>query len=150
MNSSGQAIPFIYWRRVMFGNTDPAGIVYTPRFTDFCMEAVEVWLDEHIGVNWPDMNINEGRGTPVVNMEITFLSSVRANDRLGVEVKVEKIGRSTVTVALVGRTQSPGQELLVEAFKAKFVFCFTGENKKSMTIPEENRRRLDAYLAMTT
>ena len=42
--------PFIYHRRVAFGECDPARIFFAPRAVDYAVETVEVWFNEVIGV----------------------------------------------------------------------------------------------------
>lgn len=140
--------PFIHWRTVLFGETDAAAIVYTPRFSDYCMEAAEVWFREYIGLDWFQSNVELGLGTPVVHMEIDFVAPLIGGDTLGVLVRVEKIGRSTVILSfegIKGRNLKNGK---ITSFTARFVFCFTDKKANgAITIPARQRERIEAYAA---
>ena len=139
-------IPFVHWRRISFGDTDPAGIVYTPRFSDYSMEAIEVWLSDYIGVNWAQINLEEQRGTPVVNMEMTFISPLKANDRCGIYIYVKEIGRTSLTLSLRGFRSVSRNDEEKSVFNARFVFCFTENNVRAIPIPAATRAKLEAYV----
>lgn len=140
-------VPYVHWRTVPFGDTDPAGIVYTPRFSDYCMEAAEVFFRDYIAADWYHINTKLGFGTPVVQMEITFKAPLVANDRLGVVVRILDVGRSTVTMALEGIKERPQAAGHVTAFVGRYVFCFVEKGKGSMPIPSGQRELIEAYLA---
>ena len=42
-------MPFITTRTVLFGDCDPAGIVYTPRIAYFVIEAIHEFLSDRLG-----------------------------------------------------------------------------------------------------
>ena len=136
--------PYVHSRTIPFGDTDAAAIVYTPRFSDYCMEAAEVWFREAIDYDWYRMNTESSKGTPVVNMEIDFMSSLKGGDKLGVEVNVLKIGRSTVTLKLVGKKLNDRAENIT-TFIGRFTFCFT-DNKGSIAIPKVQKKHIDNYI----
>lgn len=143
--------PFTHFRNIIFGDTDPGGIVYTPRFSDYCMEAVEVWLDKYIGVNWAQQNLNDGLGTPVAYMETNFIAPLMASDKLGTKVLLEKIGGSSITVKLEGiRYPFDGSDSHI-TFTAKYVFCFVdrGPPPAPTRIPDQYRKQLEKYMAAT-
>lgn len=138
---------FSHQRVITFGDTDAAGIVYTPRFSHFCMEAAEVWFREVIDYDWYRTNTESGQGTPVVHMEIDFRGPLVAGDRLSTQISVKTIGRTTIALAfeglkdkgLAGTAQQP-------VFTGLFVFCCTGQNRKSMPVPARQRQLAEAFL----
>ncbi|MEJ2446280.1 MAG: acyl-CoA thioesterase [Exilibacterium sp.] len=140
--------PYIHWRTVSFGDTDAAAIVYTPRFSIYCMEAAEVWFREYLRFDWYHMNVEFGQGTPVVHMEMDFTAPLIGNDKLGVVVRVGKVGRSTVTLDFEGiRVRKPAAEQ-VATFTGRYVFCFTDKKVKgAIPIPPEQRELIQAYSA---
>jgi len=142
------AFPFIHWRTISFGDTDAAAIVYTPRFTDYCMQAMEVWFKEYIGVDWYRINVCEQRGTPVVHLEMDFYGPAIAGDQLGVRVLVNEVGRSTLIMDLEGRKKAAmGETQQQKIFSAKYIFCFVDtEKNRSIAIPSETLARVDRYL----
>ena len=56
--------PFSVRRTVIWGDCDPAGIVYTPRVLDYAMEILEAWYREVLGVSWLKLNREMGMGAP--------------------------------------------------------------------------------------
>jgi len=141
-----QAIPFVHLRTITFGDTDAAAIVYTPRFVDYCMEAIEVWFKQYIGIDWYWINVRDQRGTPVVHLELDFTGPLIGGDELGVRLEVGDIGRSTLTLLLEGLRAPGDEQISTSVFTAKFIFCFvdTAANK-SISIPLESLEKIQAY-----
>jgi len=82
-------------RAVRFGDCDPAGIVFYPRYFEMVNGVVEDWWS-HLGMPWPEM-IGERRvGTPVSHVDTVFLRPSRMGERLEFRLAVESIGRSSV------------------------------------------------------
>lgn len=145
---TSKTVPFIHWRTVIFGDTDAAAIVYTPRFVDYCMEAIEVWFKEYIGIDWYWINVRDQRGTPVVHLELDFTGALIAGDELGVKLGVDSIGRSALTLVLEGQKKQKEAEQLTAVFTAKFIFCFVDKKEnRSIRIPAEALEKIQAYKA---
>lgn len=54
-------------RSLPFGHCNPAGILYTPRALDYCLEAIDaLWKTILEGWGWYEMNVDLDRGTPFV------------------------------------------------------------------------------------
>lgn len=88
-------------RTVAFGDCDPAGILYTPRALDYCLEAIdEFWKSILEGRGWYEMNLDLDRGTPFVNVNIDLRSPITARHPLQVRLKLKKVGTSSVTFAI--------------------------------------------------
>jgi 4-hydroxybenzoyl-CoA thioesterase len=86
---------------VRFAVLDPAGIAYYPNLVNFLHEAFEDFFSGHVGRPYPEM-FREGLGTPTVRLEMEFLAPVRYGDRVGVDVTVERLGKTSVTVLYHG------------------------------------------------
>lgn len=85
-------------RTVAFGDCDPAGILYTPRALDYCLEAIDVfWQSILEGRGWYEMNVDLDRGTPFVNVNIDFKSPITARSPLQVSAELTKVGTTSVT-----------------------------------------------------
>ena len=135
-------IPFEYRLVVAFGDTDPAGIVYTPRFSHFCMEAAEVWFREVADFDWYHITTVLGMGTPVVHMEMNFIAPLRGGDQLAVEIRVEKLGRSSIALAFSG---SKG-ELRELVFTGKIIFCCVEQGRGAIPVPPAQRQKIEAFM----
>lgn len=146
----------IHQRTISFGDTDAAGIVYTPRFSHFCMEAAECWFRDVIDYDWYRINTELARGTPVVHMEIDFIGPLIAGDQLSVAVAVEKLGRSTITLGFTGLkglrkagSQEPAAQSLKQqcVFTGKIIFCCTANDQGAIPVPEAQRLLIEEYMA---
>lgn len=89
---------------VRFGVLDPAGIAYYPNLVNFLHEAFEDFFTGHVGRPYPEM-IREGLGTPTARLEMEFVAPVRYGDRVRIDVTVERVGRTSVTVLYHGSVE---------------------------------------------
>lgn len=136
--------PLVHQRKIAFGDTDAAGIVYTPRFAHFCMEAAEYWFRDVINFDWYYINTELGLGTPVVHMEIDFLGPLKAGDQLAVTVLVAAFSRSTISLSFVGTKDDPNAG---RVFTGKIIFCCTAAGRGAIPIPDTQRRLIEEYMA---
>ncbi len=135
---------FTHRRKINWGDTDAAQQAYTGRFLDFVVEAVEHWFTAFFGYDWYDLNIELGYGTPFRQVELDFQDRLTPRDMLETEVRVSKVGNSSIGIAITayGDSKALGRRL-----------CFTGrctivfvklETGKSASIPDAFRRKLEA------
>ncbi len=93
--------------KVRFGDIDHAGIVYYPRFAKFFHESLEDFFDDELQLPYAKFLDIDRLGFPTVHLDLQFFSPVRFGDRLEVEVRIEKIGRTSVRwrhdIFVVGR-----------------------------------------------
>ena len=90
-------------RTVAFGDCDPAGIVYTPRVLDYCLEAIDEWWRNVLdGRVWYELSTTHNRGTPFVNVNINFLSPITPRDVLVLTVHLAKLGRASIMFNVSG------------------------------------------------
>ena len=91
------AEPFRTERRVEFRDTDAAGLVHFTAFF-YWMESAEHALWREIGVDLVAANPDGGLTSwPRVSASCDYRRAVRFDDVVSVEVRVAKIGRSSVT-----------------------------------------------------
>ncbi len=133
--------PFSVTRTVIWGDCDPAGIIYTPRVLDYAMEILEAWYREVLGVSWLKLNREMGMGAPTVRAELDFFDAPLADQDIVIDLRVESLGRSSVTFLVMGR-DNEGRDM----FRAKLISCFVSRPAfKSIAIPGEFRDRIVAY-----
>ena len=82
---------------VRFGDVDPAGIVYYPRYLHFCHVAMEEFFAGALGVPYPELVTEQRLGFPAVRLEMDFSRPLRYGDEVEVETAVEKVGASSLT-----------------------------------------------------
>ena len=81
---------------VRFGDLDPAGIVYYPRYMHFCHVAMEEFFRDRVGVDYPTLLAEHRIGFPVVHLETDYRRPIRYGDALEIEVTVPRVGESSV------------------------------------------------------
>ncbi len=138
------AAPFVYRRRLRFGEADPARIAYTPRLFDLSMEALEVWFREVGGFDWYDININHRRGTPFVRVEMDMRAPVTPERPLALEVRVVETGRSSIRFSVIGRREDDR----VICFEGLWTCAVVDTDKAgAIPIPEPLASRIADYRA---
>jgi YbgC/YbaW family acyl-CoA thioester hydrolase len=88
--------PFLYTRRVEFGETDLAGIMHFSNFFRF-MEAAECEFLRSRGltVSWVENGVKHG--FPRVSASCDFRAPARVEDVLSIELFVEAVGQKSIT-----------------------------------------------------
>jgi 4-hydroxybenzoyl-CoA thioesterase len=137
----GKAHPFVHARRIRWGESDPARIAYTARFLDFAMDAIEAFYNDRLGASFYEFNVDHGCGTPFVHVELDFRSPVTPRDTLATEVRIAKLGGSSVTFVVTGRV---GERLCYEGRLVCAFVDITGEKMKPIAIPPPFRAKLEA------
>ena len=129
-------------RRIVWADSDPAGIAYTGRFAAFALEAIEAWCAERLGVSW---FASHGSGTimPFVHMDLDFRAPLRPDDELLTTVLLDKAGRSSVATRVTGRL-SDG----TVSFEGRFVQVFVGAGMAPVSIPPGYAERLASERAL--
>lgn len=132
--------PFVWHRRVSFGDCDPARIAYTGRIPDFALEAIDgFWEATLEGDNWFRMNVDLGIGTPFVHMEIDFFSPITPRAVLLNHVRPIRLGTTSITFEV------EGVQAGVRCFRAQFVCVFVvAEGLKKIPVPERIRAAVEA------
>lgn len=90
--------PFVVRRRVRWGECDPAGVVYTPRFTDYLTSAVMLF-HEHLFEAEP-ANFRQALGidTPCKGMTLVFHGALWPGDVFDMRVHVGDIRNSSYDI----------------------------------------------------
>ena len=136
------AAPYVQRRIVQWGECDPAGVIYTPRILDFVLEAVDGWLRQVLGADWHKLKTELGMGMPTVHASLDFMSTLKASDELDVEVRVARLGRSSIEFKFTGKVE-PEREV----FTCTLVTALVDSARfKAISIPPEFRQRIQAYI----
>jgi 4-hydroxybenzoyl-CoA thioesterase len=86
--------------RVRFGDCDPAGIVFYPRYFEMFNNLVEDWCAEGLGSSFQELIGVRGLGLPTVRIGTDFVATSKLGDLLRAELAVRKIGGASITVAI--------------------------------------------------
>lgn len=125
-------------RTVLFGDCDPEGIVYTPRFSYFVIEAIHdaltVWL------SGPGLRTLLGFDLlpPARAFSLEFLHPVTWDDELSMQVSVASVGHHSFTFLVEGYV-APG----VMAFTSRLTHvCVSPVTKEIIEVPDQLRALL--------
>ena len=86
--------------QVRFGDCDPAGIVFYPRYFEMFNNLVEDWCAEGLGASFQELHGVRGLGLPIVNLACDFVAPSRLGDVLNAELRVERVGASSIGLAI--------------------------------------------------
>lgn len=133
---------------VRFGDCDPAGIVYFPRFFGFFHDAMETWFAERLGLAYAAVVVGRKIGFPSVHAEADFRSPCALGDRIGVELRVATIGRSSLALAYAVRGEA-GDARLTGATTHVVMDLDAGSPgfRRSVVIPADLRAAIEAFVA---
>jgi 4-hydroxybenzoyl-CoA thioesterase len=84
-------------RMLQFGDCDISGTAYFPSYLNI-LNGVNEEFWAHIGFPWHHIIWNERWGTPTVHLTCDFSKPSFFGDELQFELRVMKVGRSSVTV----------------------------------------------------
>jgi len=82
--------------KIRFGDIDRAGIVYYPRFMHYFHVAMEEFFGKELGVEYHEVIDVHRIGLPTVHLETDFSRPFSYGDNIEVEVRVLKIGRTSI------------------------------------------------------
>jgi acyl-CoA thioesterase FadM len=143
--------PFIVRRHVRWSDCDPAGVVYTGRFTDYLMGAVMLFFSELAaashGGRYHDMVAEMGIDTPCRGMQLEFRHALWPEDEFDIAVTVGRIGGSSWDIDVIA-TRRDGPI----AFTGRFSpVCINRDgdraDARATPIPAALRTRLGAHVA---
>jgi 4-hydroxybenzoyl-CoA thioesterase len=84
---------------VRWGDCDPAAIMYFPRFFERFHDAMERWFADALGVPYDALILGRRLGLPSVHAEADFRAPCRFGERMTVELRVPKLGRTSIELA---------------------------------------------------
>ena len=133
-------VPFTFRRRIAWGDSDSGRIVYTGRFLDFVMDAVDAWWQAVTGYDWHALNVKLDRGGPAVHVDMDFARAIQPGDELDCIVTLGKLGTSSIAVAVAGVTAAG------PCFRANLVSAFIDTLQlRSVPLPDAFRAQMEAY-----
>ncbi len=123
--------------RIEWGDCDPAGIVYFPRYVEY-FDACTVHLFEAAGFPKPEMLKRFGAaGYPMVDLRMKFLIPSTFGEDVLVESQITDFKRSSFNVH---HRLLRGEDLAVEGFETRVWTVFDPAQPgrlKSQAVPEE-------------
>ena len=137
-------MPFRASIKVCFSDIDNAGIVYYPRFLHYFHLAMEEFFGSEIGVDYADALHKHNVAFPTVHLETDFRGRMRYGDRISMEVRVTKIGQSSIHWSYRGFRIGDQEQLIVEG--SNITVCVKTDTFEKINVPDWLRRGLAAYM----
>lgn len=135
-------IPYAHHRKIRFGETDAATIVYTARFFEYALDAIDAWYADVLTVSLYSLNVEHKISCPFVHASIDFQSALRPGDDLAVTVLIQKLGNSSLTFRVLGRLLDG-----TATFSGTFIVVFVdGAAMRSIPIPAQVVERVNEYI----
>lgn len=127
---------------VRFGDCDPGGWVFYPRYFEMISTLVEDWFTHGLGVSWPMLRERAGVLTPSVHFTADFVAPSRYGDTLTFRLWVVKTGLSSCELRIEAAMQS---ELRM---KVRQVVVFIGaQTERAIPISIELIEAMNAFAA---
>lgn len=145
MNESSEIVvshlPFTVRRVARWADCDPAGVVFTGKFTDYLLGAVMHFL-RHIGYG-PGAQRHEQRvGLPGKHMSLTFHASLYPEDAVDIRISVGAIRQRTFDI--VAKAYLMDGRL---AFEGQFTpIAIRPDRRESVGIPDALRDALSPHM----
>jgi acyl-CoA thioester hydrolase len=131
-------VPFVHRLRVRYHECDPQGVVFNANyFAYFDIALTEMWR-EAFG-SYADV-VASGSDVVVVEASATFRAPARFDDELDVELRIDRLGTTSMTTATAIRRDG---EVLVEGRMVHVVVDPTTMLKQE--IPDRLRSGLEPY-----
>ncbi len=129
---------------IRFSHCDPAGIVYFPHYFNMFNGLIEDWYTEELGVNYAELVLHDQHGFPFVHVETDFKIPSRMGEVLDLTLLIERIGRSSLTLVIVGHHDG------VERLRARTVTAMMSlASRRSVELPASLRQAFEDYAAKT-
>lgn len=132
----------VYRYTIQWGDCDPAGIVFYPRFSAIFDEATAYLLEGASGMTRSDLIRYYGiLGWPMVSATADFRASATYDDKIAVHTSVQRLGTSSMTFAHELRR---GEIVCVSATETR-VWSAHGSGDNTLTpqpLPDALRARL--------
>src|SRR4051794_8705462 len=127
---------------VRFGDCDPAGIVFYPRYFEMFNNLVEDWCAQALGMSFRELHMERGLGLPTVHVETSFVAASELGEVLRAELRVQKMGGASVTLQV--RLAGPAGE---DRVRASLVLALMNlKERRAVPIPEPLRVRIAAFI----
>lgn len=127
--------------RVRFGHTDPARIVYYPRFFEWFHDTFEDMFEALLGMSYAEVLSSTGTGFPAVQVACEFVRPARFGELVEIEVFLSRLGEKSATFEY--RVRREGTLLATASVKIAGIDMKKGV---SSPLPDRVREVFAAYV----
>jgi acyl-CoA thioesterase FadM len=139
--------PVVVRRRVKFGECDPAGVVYTPNFSEFALSAYHFFISALLDEPMFAAMQRIGFDSPIKALSFEFRNMLAVEQVFDMTCLVTDIRNRTFDVQITGRSVwEPIHDLFVARLTPIMV---SRTERRSIAIPDILRQQLEAYRQKT-
>ncbi|MGI9234283.1 MAG: acyl-CoA thioesterase [Woeseiaceae bacterium] len=132
---------FVQNRRVLFGECDPAGVLYTPRICEYIIEGALKFVSDCLGEPFERYVFAQNLSLPARNFNVDFLKPLTWDDDIEIRAGLFEIRTHAYTVQVTAFGASGDI-----AFSGKVTqVCVDREGKKIAELPAEFRDALQRH-----
>ncbi|MGD9943299.1 MAG: acyl-CoA thioesterase [Burkholderiaceae bacterium] len=135
--------PFVVRRRVRWSDCDPAGVVFTGRFTDYVLSAVSLFMGTLAQGPYAAWTQAMGVLTPCRGLAMDFRGALWPDDEFSVGVAVVALRESSFDLQLLAAHDDRGP--IFESRFSPICIPASGERRR-VPIPAALRQALQAHL----
>lgn len=147
MTDSREAVisrsPLVIEKQVRWADCDPAGVVYTGRFSDYLLTAVDYFFADLGGGRYFDWLQALQVDTPCKGMDLAFHGALWPEDRFRMHCSVSAIREHSWDIR-VEAAQADGRRIFTGRFSP---ICISRQVRQRVTIPTEMRAALERHLS---
>ncbi len=133
--------PFVVRKRVRWADCDPAGVVYTGKFNEYLLTAVNYFFDELGHGHYAQWVKSLQVDTPCKGMDLEFHGALWPEDEFDMACSVAAIRPHSYDLR-VEATQQGGRRIFTGRFSP---ICISREVRQRVAIPEEMRLALQRF-----
>jgi len=138
-------LPVVVRRRVKFGECDPAGVVYTPVFSEYTLSAYQWFLQAMLGGPMFAAMKRVGFDSPIKALTFEFRNMLVTEQVFDMTCRVTDIRTRTFDIEVTGRSTT---ETPHDIYVAKITpIMLSRSEKRSIEIPADLREKMEAYRA---
>jgi 4-hydroxybenzoyl-CoA thioesterase len=133
---------------VRFGDCDPAGIIYFPRFFALFHDAMETWFPARLGLRYAELVVGRKIGFPAVHTEADFQAPCALGDAIAVELRVAALGRSRIELRYIVRGAAGDERVRGATTCVVMDLDPASPNyRRALAIPDDLRQRIERFMA---
>lgn len=125
--------PLVVMKRVRWADCDPAGVVYTGKFTEYLLTAVNYFFNELAGGNYFQWAKELDVATPCKGLNMEFHGALWPEDEFAMHCSVSAIREHSYDIR-VEATQKDGRRIFTGRFSP---ICISREVRKRVPIPPQ-------------
>ncbi len=132
---------FVDSRRVLFGECDPAGVMYTPRICEYLVEGALKFISNSLGEPFERHVFAHGLTLPARNLDVDFLKPVTWDD--DIEIRAGLLALRTHSYTVQVTAFDDGGDAV---FSGKVTqVCVNSETRMIARLPEQLREALQRH-----